>query len=37
VFKGNPSDWIAIDTNHHLTWVVQEVEELVMPLARAKG
>ena len=24
---GNPSTWIAIDTNHHLTFVVQEVEE----------
>lgn len=24
---GNLSDWIAIDTNHHLTFVVQEVEE----------
>jgi hypothetical protein len=34
-FKGNPTGWIAIDTNHHLTWVVQEVEELVMRLARA--
>jgi hypothetical protein len=36
-FKGRSVDWIAIDTNHHLTWVVQEVEELVMRLARVKG
>jgi hypothetical protein len=37
VFKGNQSDWIAIDTNHHLTWVGQEVEELVMRMARIKA
>jgi hypothetical protein len=24
---GNPCTWIAIDTNHHLVFVVQEVEE----------
>jgi hypothetical protein len=24
---GNPGTWIAIDTNHHLVFVVQEVEE----------
>jgi hypothetical protein len=33
-FRGRPVDWIAIDTNHHLTWVVREVEELVRRLAR---
>jgi hypothetical protein len=37
VFVGNQSDWIAIDTNHHVTWVGQEVEELVMRMARIKG
>ncbi|MBK8972362.1 MAG: beta family protein [Hahellaceae bacterium] len=27
VFKGNSTQWIAIDTSHHLAWVVAEVEE----------
>ncbi|MBW3762395.1 hypothetical protein GL264_16530 [Aeromonas jandaei] len=26
-FKGNPTDWIAIDTSHHITHVVLEVAE----------
>ena len=25
-FKGSPTDWIAIDTNHHLAYATQEVE-----------
>jgi Beta protein len=26
-FMGGPTEWIAIDTNHHLAYVVHEVEE----------
>lgn len=26
-FKGNSSDWIAIDTSHHIAYVVAEIEE----------
>lgn len=33
---GNLSHWIAIDTNHHLTFVVEEVEEFVRALADAE-
>jgi HTH-type transcriptional regulator/antitoxin HigA len=32
---GSPGDWIAIDTNHHLTFVVQEVEEFERDVVRA--
>ncbi len=28
-FKGAPWKWIAIDSSHHITWVVAEVEEFV--------
>ena len=28
---GNPGTWIAIDTNHHLVFVVQEVDEFERP------
>lgn len=31
---GSASDWIAIDTNHHLAFVVQEVEEFERSLVR---
>ncbi len=34
-FKGNQSTWIGIDTNHHLTWVGQEVAEVVSREVRA--
>jgi hypothetical protein len=27
LFTGSPTTWIAIDTNHHLAYVTQEVEE----------
>lgn len=37
LFLGNLSDWIAVDTNHHLTFAVQEAEEYERDLvARAK-
>lgn len=26
-FRGNSTTWIAIDTNHHMTWVVAEITE----------
>jgi len=26
-FKGNPTQWISIDTNHHMTFAVQEIIE----------
>jgi hypothetical protein len=26
-FRGNSTTWIAIDTNHHMTWVVAEILE----------
>ena len=29
-FKGTSTTWIAIDTSHHMAWVVQEVAEHVM-------
>lgn len=32
-FIGNSSDWIAIDTNHHLSYVLAEVEEFEMAYA----
>lgn len=32
-FKGNSTQWIAIDTNHHLAWVVSEVEEFELKIA----
>lgn len=32
-FKGGSTQWIAIDTNHHLAWVVQEVVEYELQLA----
>lgn len=35
-FKGNASQWIAIDTNHHLNWVPKEIEEVVAKV-RASG
>jgi hypothetical protein len=34
-FKGNSTDWIAIDTNHHLAWVTAEVREFELKLAAA--
>jgi hypothetical protein len=34
-FKGNSTTWIAIDTNHHLAWVVSEVEEFELKIAAA--
>lgn len=34
---GSPSDWIAIDTNHHLSFVVSEVEEFEQSLLVATG
>lgn len=30
---GNPTQWIAYDTNHHLTFVIQEVEEFEMSIS----
>lgn len=32
-FKGNSTDWIAIDTSHHMAWVVAEVEEFELKVA----
>lgn len=32
-FKGNAGQWIAIDTNHHLTYVVAEVTEFERTMA----
>jgi hypothetical protein len=29
-FMGSPANWIAIDTSHHIEFVVQEVEEFVL-------
>ena len=34
---GNASTWIAIDTNHHLTFVVQEVEEFERDLVKIRS
>ena len=34
-FKGSSTNWIAIDTNHHLAWVVAEVTEFELTLAGA--
>lgn len=34
-FKGNSTDWIAIDTSHHMAWVVAEVEEFELKVAAA--
>lgn len=36
-FKGNSTDWIAIDTNHHLAWVVAEVEEFELKVVAASA
>jgi hypothetical protein len=33
-FTGNMSSWIAIDTNHHLHFVVEEVREFELTLGR---
>lgn len=35
-FRGNSSRWIAIDTNHHVAWVVQEIAEFLMKAKQAK-
>lgn len=35
-FKGNAALWISIDTNHHLAYVVAEVEEFESRLAATK-
>jgi len=32
-FKGGSGDWIAIDTNHHLAWVIAEVEEFELKVS----
>lgn len=32
-FKGSSTDWIAIDTSHHMAWVVAEVEEFELKAA----
>ncbi|MEJ0097483.1 MAG: hypothetical protein WDM84_05495 [Bauldia sp.] len=36
-FVGSPGSWIAIDTNHHLTFVVHEVEEFERDVVRASA
>jgi hypothetical protein len=36
-FKGSSTEWIAIDTNHHLAWVVAEVKEFELKLMHAAG
>jgi Beta protein len=36
-FKGTSTMWIAIDTSHHMAWVVQEVAEYVMRTDQAKA
>ena len=36
-FKGTSATWIAIDTSHHMAWVVQEVAEYVMRKVPAKA
>jgi hypothetical protein len=35
--KGDLSHWIAVDTSHHLTFVVQEVEEFERVFSRTTG
>lgn len=35
-FKGNSTDWIAIDTCHHMAWVVAEVEEFELRVSASK-
>jgi hypothetical protein len=35
-FRGTPSNWLAIDTNHHIAWVMLEVEEFVLQLTAVK-
>jgi hypothetical protein len=35
-FRGTPTTWIAIDTNHHISWVMLEVEEFVLQLTAVK-
>ncbi len=35
-FKGTSTTWIAIDTSHHMAWVVQEVAEHVMRTDQAR-
>ena len=32
-FKGNSTDWIAIDTSHHMAYVVAEIEEFESNIA----
>lgn len=34
-FKGISTTWIAIDTNHHIAWVVAEIEEFELKVAAA--
>jgi hypothetical protein len=36
-FKGTSTTWIAIDTNHHLAWVVQEVTEHILRETRIRA
>lgn len=35
-FLGSLADWVAVDTNHHLAYVVQEVEEFERSVVMAK-
>ncbi len=35
-FKGTSTQWIAIDTNHHIAWVMLEIEEFVLQLTAVK-
>jgi Beta protein len=34
-FKGNLANWIAIDTNHHMTYVMAEIREFVLNKLRS--
>jgi len=34
-FSGNHGQWVGIDTNHHIAWVVAEVREFELQLASA--
>ncbi len=33
---GNATSWIAFDTNHHIAWIVAEVEEFELKLLQSK-
>jgi len=35
-FCGNSTQWISFDTNHHIAWVIQEVEEYILNETQAR-